>query len=186
MTILDDILTYNEKFVNDFKYEKYKTDKYPNKRLVILTCMDTRLMELLPKALNLKNGDAKILRNAGAVITEPFGSIIRSILVAIYSLNADEVLVIGHHDCGMSTLNSDEITSKMIERGIAEETFHTLTSAGIPLKKWLTGFTNVEESVKQSTNTIKNHPLFPKDTPVHGLVIDPGTGKLDVVINGYT
>ena len=42
--------------------------------------MDTRLMELLPKALNLKNGDAKIVKNAGATIMHPFGSIIRSII----------------------------------------------------------------------------------------------------------
>ncbi|MGB8460470.1 MAG: carbonic anhydrase, partial [Priestia megaterium] len=39
--------------------------------------------------------------------------------------------------------------------------------------------------VQHSVETIRNHPLFSKDTPVHGLVIDPNTGKLDVVVNGY-
>ena len=53
------------------------------------------------------------------------------------------------------------------------------------LKKWLTGFDSVEETVQHSVETIRNHPLFSKDTPVHGLVIDPNTGKLDVVVNGY-
>jgi carbonic anhydrase len=63
VTILSEILKHNEKFVQEQKYIKYETDKYPNKRLVILTCMDARLLELLPDAMNLKNGDAKILRN---------------------------------------------------------------------------------------------------------------------------
>ncbi len=46
--------------------------------------MDTRLVELLHKALNLKNGDVKIVKNAGAIINNPFGSIMRSLLIAVY------------------------------------------------------------------------------------------------------
>lgn len=88
--------------------------------------MDARLLELLPYAMNLKNGDAKILRNAGALITEPFGSIMRSILVSVYSLKAKEVMVIGHHDCGMSNLEPEEMTKIMLERGIKEDTLHTM------------------------------------------------------------
>ncbi|MCY9444161.1 carbonic anhydrase, partial [Bacillus spizizenii] len=42
----------------------YKTTKFPSKKLVIVTCMDTRLTELLPQAMGLKNGDAKIVKNA--------------------------------------------------------------------------------------------------------------------------
>lgn len=185
MTILSEILKHNEQFVQEQQYIKYETDKFPNKRLVILTCMDARLLELLPYAMNLKNGDAKILRNAGALITEPFGSIMRSILVSVYSLKAKEVMVIGHHDCGMSNLDPEEMTKIMLERGIKEDTLHTLNASGIEVQKWLTGFRSVEESVSKSVNTIKNHPLFPPDTPVHGLVIDPKTGKLDLVVDGY-
>lgn len=79
---LDEILLFNEKFVNNKLYEEYVATKRPEKKLVILSCMDTRLTELLPKAMNIKNGDAKIIKNAGATITHPFGSIVRSILVA--------------------------------------------------------------------------------------------------------
>jgi carbonic anhydrase len=57
-------MEYNEQFVENRRYEKYLTDKYPDKKMVILTCMDTRLGQLLPKALNLRNGDAKIIKNA--------------------------------------------------------------------------------------------------------------------------
>ena len=52
-TLLNEILDYNQKFVESREYEKYETTKFPNKRTVILTCMDTRLLELLPKAMNL-------------------------------------------------------------------------------------------------------------------------------------
>lgn len=48
--------------------------------------MDTRLTELLPAALGIHNGDVKIIKNAGAVISHPFGSVIRSLLVAIIEL----------------------------------------------------------------------------------------------------
>ena len=185
MSLLQDILVYNEDFVKEHKYEKFITGKFPNKKMVIVTCMDTRLLELLPHALNLSNGDVKIIKNAGAVVVHPFGSIMRSILVAVYELQADEVLVIGHHDCGMSALHSDSMMEKMKKRGISDETFATLQHSGINLEKWLTGFDSVSESVTHSVDMIKKHPLLPSDIPVHGLVIDPKTGKLDLVIDGY-
>ncbi|MGP7818363.1 beta-class carbonic anhydrase [Niallia sp. 01092] len=185
MTILEEILTHNEKFVSEHRYERYITTKFPNKRMVILTCMDTRLLELLPQALNLANGDVKIIKNAGAVVVHPLGSIMRSILVAVYELKADEVLVIGHHDCGMSALNADDMIGKMKDRGISEDTLNTIQNTGVNLEKWLTGFNSVSESVFHSVSMIKNHPLLPSEVPVHGLVIDPKTGKLDLVVDGY-
>ena len=57
--------------------------------------MDTRLTELLPAALGLKNGDAKIIKNAGGVITHPYGSVVRSLLVAILELGVEQVIAAG-------------------------------------------------------------------------------------------
>lgn len=185
MTILNEILDHNQKFVDNHEYEKYETTKFPNKRMVILTCMDTRLLELLPKALNLGNGDAKLIKDAGALVTHPFGSVMRSILVAVYQLQAQEVLVIGHHDCGMSGMKPEPVIESMKERGITDETFATLSYSGIDIKQWLQGFENVNDSVAHSVDMIKHHPLLPSGVPVHGLVIDPKTGKLDVVVDGY-
>jgi carbonic anhydrase len=71
-TLLNEILDYNQNFVESREYVKYETTKFPNKRMVILTCMDTRLLELLPKALNLNNGDVKTIKNAGALVSHPF------------------------------------------------------------------------------------------------------------------
>jgi carbonic anhydrase len=147
--------------------------------------MDTRLTELLPKAMNLKNGDAKIIKNAGALVLQPFGNVMRSILVALYELNATEVLVIGHHDCGMTGLDPERVIAKMGNMGVDSATIRMLEHAGIDLKRWLIGFHSVRESVEQSVSIIRNHPLLPKGVPVHGMIIDPETGKLELVTDGY-
>ncbi|MED1950757.1 carbonic anhydrase [Brevibacillus centrosporus] len=185
MRNLDEILEFNRQFVENKEYEKYQTTKFPDKRLVVLSCMDTRLEELLPKAMNMRNGDIKHVKSAGAIVSHPFGSIMRSILVAIYELNAAEVMVVGHYDCGMSVIDSSRTMEKMMDKGVSAQTFSTLQHAGINLQQWLRGFENVNESVKNSVETIKNHPLLPESVAVHGLLIDPVTGRLDVVVNGY-
>ena len=61
--MIDDILEFNKKFVESKGYEKYITNKYPDKKIAILSCMDTRLTELLPAALGIRNGDVKIIKN---------------------------------------------------------------------------------------------------------------------------
>lgn len=185
MRALDEILIHNQNFVENKEYEKFQTDKFPDKRIVVISCMDTRLVELLPKAMNIRNGDVKIIKTAGAVVSHPFGSIMRSILVAIYELNADEVYVIGHHDCGMASVSVENVVKKMKERNVSPETISTIENSGIHIKKWLRGFDDVTESVKNSVNIVQNHPLIPKDVSIHGLVINPATGKLDIIVNGY-
>ena len=49
--MIEEIMEYNRRFVAEKGYERFVTDKYPNKRIAIVTCMDTRLVELLPAAL---------------------------------------------------------------------------------------------------------------------------------------
>ncbi|CDM68025.1 Carbonic anhydrase [Clostridium bornimense] len=185
MSKLEEILEFNKNFVENKEYEKYETSKNPKKKMVILSCMDTRLTDLLPRALNIKNGDAKLIKNAGAAIMHPFGSIMRSIIVAVYEFNADEVFVVGHSGCGMCNLNTEGLLQKVKDRGISEETLNTLANGGIDVKGWLHGFDSVEKSIEDSVNMIKNHPLMPEGVAIHGLIIDPATGKLDVHINGY-
>jgi len=58
--------------------------------------------------MNLNNGDAKIVKNAGAIVSNPYGSIMKSILVALYQLQAKEVIVVGHHGCGMTGLSAEK------------------------------------------------------------------------------
>ena len=181
MSVVQEMLAFNEKFVTEKQYEQFVSDKFPDKKIVILTCMDTRLTALLPQALGLKNGDAKIIKNAGAVLSHPFGSVMRSILVALYALGAEEVIVIGHYDCGMAAIDPNAVIAEMERRGIEPQTLQTLKSSGMDLEKWLHGFDSVEANVVNSVSLIKNHPLLPPGTNVHGFVIDPATGRLDVV-----
>src|SRR5690625_5094261 len=94
---IEEMLAYNEQFVTNKNYEQFLTGSIPNKKMVVFTCMESRLVELLPKALNILNGDAKIVKNAGAIIRKSFDSIIKSILVAVYTIEAEEIVVIEYH-----------------------------------------------------------------------------------------
>jgi carbonic anhydrase len=185
MSVISEMLDSNRTFVARREYESLRTDRFPNKKLVVLTCMDTRLTELLPRAMNFGQGDVKLIKNAGAIVSHPFGSVMRSVLVAVYELGAEEVLVVGHHDCGMTGLNCARVLDKARHRGIPEQTLAMLGNSGIDLVKWLTGFERVEDGVRQSVDVIRHHPLLPPGVPVHGLIIDPETGKLDLVVDGY-
>lgn len=184
MNRIASILEYNKQFVENKEYEAYVTDKFPEKKLAIVTCMDTRLVELLPKAMNLRNGDAKIIKNAGAIISQPFGSVMRSVLVAIYELGAEEVIVVGHLGCGMAALNADRMIASMKQRGISDDVLNTLEHSGIKLHKWLHGFATEREGVEQTVGIIKNHPLLPAAVPVHGMIIDSTTGELELIVDG--
>ncbi|MDF2923333.1 MAG: carbonic anhydrase [Paenibacillaceae bacterium] len=184
MTRLYDILQHNHTFVEEGHYKEFETDKFPDKKMVILTCMDTRLVELLPKAMSLRNGDAKIIKNAGAIVSHPFGSIMRSIVVAVYELGATEIFVVGHYDCGMTGLSAVNVLEKARSQGISNDVMQTVAHSGIDLERWLKGFSHAQEGVEKSVSIIKNHPLLPKEILVHGLMMDPATGKLDVLIDG--
>lgn len=184
MSMVAQILEHNRKFVENHEYESFRTTVFPDKKLVILTCMDTRLVELLPRAMNLKNGDAKIIKNAGAIVSHPFGSVMRSIIVAVYQLNASEVIVVGHHGCGMTGLSSAGVLEKIRQRDIPESTINTLRHAGVDLDRWLTGFDAVETGVRESVEIVRNHPLLPRDVIVHGMIMDPETGKLEMLVDG--
>ncbi|WP_338551539.1 carbonic anhydrase [Paenibacillus sp. KS-LC4] len=185
MNNVNQIMNDNRAFVERKDYEQYITSRFPDRKMVIVTCMDTRLTEMLPKAMNLRNGDAKIIKNAGGIVTQPFGNIMRSVLIAIYELQADEVFVVGHHGCGMTGLNPEVIVQHMTERGVPEQTVETLRHSGLNFMRWLTGFDNVKESVEKSVGIIRNHPLLPPNVPVHGMTIEPETGQLDLIVNGY-
>ena len=174
--MVDDILKYNRQFVSEKAYEPFITDKYPAKKLAILTCMDTRLTVLLQEALGLRNGDAKIIKNAGGIIPTETDTAIRSLLVAIYELGVNEVMVIHHSTCGACHMSYEEFRPHMLERGIPEDTLKEWEGRGIG--PWLEGFHDTEASVRRTVEAIVNHPLVPKDVTVRGFIIDSVTGEL--------
>ena len=157
--MIDQIIDFNKSFVEQKGYEKYLTDKYPDKKLAVLSCMDTRLTELLPAALGLKNGDAKIIKNAGGLVISAFDSAMRSLIHMSY----------------------DHFHHEMIARGVTDETLDTIRKCGIDLDQWLEGFKDTPESVRKTVETIKTHPLVPKDIVVRGFIIDSETGALEEI-----
>lgn len=176
--MIEEVLAYNQKFVEEKAYEPYRTSKYPDKKLAILTCMDTRLTSLLPAALGIRNGDAKIIKNAGGVITHPYGSVVRSLLVAILELGVEEIMVIGHTDCGVQGMDGTEMLEKLEERGISREHIDIIRHSGVRLEEWLGGFESGEESVRNTVENLEKHPLMPKDVKIRGFMMDSVTGKL--------
>lgn len=179
--MIEQILEYNKKFVENKEYEKHITSKYPDKKLAILSCMDTRLTKLLPEALGIKNGDVKLIKNAGGVVTHPYGSVVRSLLIAIFELGVEEVMVIGHTDCGVQHIDVDDMLEKMKKRNIPVEHIDLLNYSGVDFYKWLGGFESVETSVTETVEFLKNHPLIPKDVTIRGYIMDSVTGELSFV-----
>lgn len=163
---------------NGGDYKQYETSKYPDKRIAVVTCMDTRLTHLLPAALGIRNGDVKMIKNAGGTIANPFDSTVRSLLVAIYELGVNEVMVIGHTGCGVQGMDSVHMLGLMRERGIDEEHISLMRHCGIDLDSWLHGFDDTEAAVAETVDLVRNHPLVPSDITVRGFIIDSVTGLL--------
>lgn len=176
--MINEMIKHNEEFVRNGSYRRYAADKYPRKKLAVLSCMDTRLVELLPAALGIKNGDVKMLKNAGGMITDPLDTSVRSLLIAILELKVTEVMVIAHTGCGVAGITPDTIRGHLIERGIAEESILQMERDGLDFQRWFQGFETPEEEVRRSVSILRNHPLIPSDITITGFVIDVETGLL--------
>ncbi|HWJ03210.1 MAG TPA: carbonic anhydrase [Verrucomicrobiae bacterium] len=178
--LLRDILEANRDFVQKWEGEvtDRESNKLPAKRLAIFSCMDTRLVDMLEPALGLSRGEAKVIKNAGTVVTE---DVVRSLAVASYLLSVEEIMVIAHLDCGMATPDADKMRAAMLSRGVQEEYLDSLD-----LAKWLKGFgTDYYQHVRDVVDELLASPLLPKDIPYHGLLFCPDTGHLELVVNGY-
>lgn len=186
LRVLDQILSANEKFVDNLSDEfiNYyaETDKMPKRQIAVFTCMDTRLVDFLEPAMGIRHGEAKVIKNAGNSITRSFGATIRSLLIGIYELDVKEILVVGHLDCGMANTTSQGLIKKMLARGISPDAIKMIEDQ---LEDWIDNFHHPENNVAEVVLKIRSNPLVPKDVPIHGLIFNPHTGRLNVLINGY-
>ncbi len=165
MSNLKQILESNKNYTDDFG-EKANLPMPPGRKVSVLTCMDARLDPA--KFMGLDEGDAHVIRNAGGRASE---DAIRSLVISYKLLGTNEFYVIHHSDCGMESFTDKDMKEKF--EGI-ENNSH------IENIDWLT-INNQQESVKSDVDKIKNHPLIPKDIPVHGFIFDVKTGKLNEV-----
>ena len=156
--MIDQIVEFNKTFVAQKGYEKYLTDKYPDKKLAVLSCMDT-----------------------GGLVISSFDSAMRSLIVAIYELGVQEIMVVAHSHCGACHMSYDHFHHEMIARGVTDETLDTIRKCGIDLDQWLEGFKDTPNSVRKTVETIKTHPLVPKEIVVRGFIIDSETGALEEI-----
>lgn len=179
--MIDEMLRYNREFVDNKEYLNYLTSKFPDKKIAIVTCMDTRLVSLLPAALGIKNGDVKMIKNAGATITNPFDSTMRSLLIAVYELGVNEIMIIGHTGCGVQGMDSKEMLHAMRQRGISEEHISLMKHCGIDLDSWLHGFEDTPSAIMETVDLVRNHPLIPSDIVVRGYIMESETGLLNPI-----
>jgi carbonic anhydrase len=104
-----DVLRANEAYARDFRSDAL--DGRAARGLAVLTCIDSRIEPLA--MLGLKPGDAKILRNAGARVTD---DVLRTLMLASYLLGVERVMLIAHTKCRLTARN-DEVRSAIREAG---------------------------------------------------------------------
>lgn len=181
-TLLQEILAKNQEFLTTTTLPE-EISKYPQKKFALLTCMDTRLIELLTKALGIHRGDAKIIQNAGTSLIEEMGETVKSLLLTIYVFDIREIFIVGHYDCGVALTNSQDLLRKMRHRGISNQHLALIEK---DFQVWLDNYTDPAQNVLTVIKKLKDNPFIPNDIPIHGLIIDPHTGKLDLLADGYT
>lgn len=186
MSLLKELIQFNKEFVEnppqEVVEENSSVTKLPSREIAILTCMDTRLVNFLEDALGIGRGEAKVLKTAGNCITGPFDGVVRSLLVCIYELGVKELFVIGHYECGMVKTTADGLTKKMQERGVSEDAIFMIQKE---MEHWADGFQHPVSNVVETVELLRHNPLIPKDVPVHGLMLHPHSGEMDVVVDGY-
>lgn len=179
MPLLEDILAHNERFVAE---RERPLSKRPAKKIVVFTCMDTRLVEFLEPAMGVGRGDVQVIKNAGNTLIDPAGGVIRSLVAAIFALGCEEVMVIGHKDCGMAAINEADLRRAMLARGVPVAVIDGLQPS---LREWLGAFSDPDGNVHSVVRQLRGNPLLPRDVPVHGLMFDPFSGRLDLLTSGY-
>lgn len=184
MSILQELLTANADYVSHFgeKNAHAAPVKFPQKELVIFTCMDTRLVDFLEESLGINRGEVNIIKTAGNCILGPFDGAVRSILVSILELGAKEVIVIGHHDCGMTKTTTKSLTEAMLARGVSSDAIHMISHE---LDHWTHAFECPVDNVHETVAALRSNPLIPKDVPIHGMMLDPHSGKVELLVDGY-
>jgi carbonic anhydrase len=144
-----------------------------------LTCIDVRLNRLLPAVLGLPEDQFIWLRNAGNIITGPMSSTLRSISLACAVKGAREICVIGHTDCQVGRCTTMILLERMAALGVDR--------AQLPenLIEFFGMFSSERQNIIKAVDFIRNSPLIGRKIPVHGLLVEIESGKLEWVVNGY-
>ncbi len=156
---IDQALEHNKAYAAGL--EPVHHDVKPQRKLTVVTCMDSRLDVFA--ALGLEIGEAHILRNAGGVITD---DVIRSVAISQRVLGTRDVMVIHHTDCGMQKLTDDGFRAELQE------------ATGMAPSFAIESFTDLEADVAQSVRRIRRSSFVLHWGEVRGFVYDVDTHAL--------
>jgi carbonic anhydrase len=147
--------------------------------VVALTCIDPRLNGFFPAALGLPTEQFIWLRNAGNIITGPMSSTMRSLALACAVKGGREIAVIGHTDCQVAKTTTSVLLDRLKALGVDR--------ARLPdnVNEFFGTFGSERQNVIKACDFIRSSPIIGPKIPVHGLLIDIASGKLDWVVNGY-
>jgi carbonic anhydrase len=159
MSVVSEVTAANEEYASGFG--KGNLPMPPGRKFAVVTCMDARLDPA--RFLGLEEGDAHVIRNAGGLVNE---ETIRSLVISHHLLGTQEALVIGHTDCGMLTFTNADLHSKLGPE-----------SEDIDFQP----FPDLAGSVRESVETIRNHPLLPDSFGATGFVYDVRSGRIEPV-----
>ena len=179
--VVEGVLAHNREFVASGAWRDHAAPGRPAKQLAVVACMDTRLTRLLPDALGLANGDAKLVKVAGATIVEPYGEVMRSLLVAVAELGVTDIMVVGHTHCGTCGMEARHMLDELERAGVPHERIEAAVAEDPRAASFLNGFARLEDEVARNVRAIREHPLMPASVRVWGFTIDIETGELTPV-----
>lgn len=134
--------------------------------LAIVTCMDSRIDPL--RVVGMKSGDAKILRNAGARVTD---DVLRTLILATHLLNVKRVLVMPHTDCRMASGTEEQVHQAILDAsGVDTRSIEIRT------------VTDQRAALEKDVMRIRTYPLLPEELEVVGAIFDVKSGKLEKII----
>jgi carbonic anhydrase len=156
----DDVLTANSAFADHYEFADLQARAA--KGLAVLTCMDSRIDPL--RMLGLVPGDAKILRNAGARVTE---DVLRTLVLARYLLGVSRVMVVAHTSCRMAAESEAAVHDAIADAGGPDtRSLHFLTAA------------DQSEALAMDVQKVRSYPYL-EDLQVGGFIYDLKTGRID-------
>jgi carbonic anhydrase len=147
--------------------------------IIALTCIDPRLNAILPNVLGVPAECFIWLRNAGNIVTQPLSSTMRSLALACAVKGGKEIAVIGHTDCHVCRTTTMLLLDKLKALGVERSALPDNVNEYFGL------FATEQQNVIKACDIVRRSPLIGAKTPVHGLVVDIQTGKLEWVVNGY-
>ncbi len=134
--------------------------------LAVVTCMDSRIEPL--QMLGLSRGDAKILRNAGARVTD---DVLRTLVLAVALLGVERVLVVPHTDCGMASRSDEQV----------QEAVYANTQVDARSIDFFT-VRDQREALERDVQRVRSWPFLPRGLPVTGAIYDVRSGRLEVAV----